>query len=75
MIPRLLKENDYFSLGIGLGYGHRQAYVDFMLKAFPKCKSRDYAAEWADRFHRGSHWACADKKRKPILREVYKVDE
>lgn len=75
MIPSLLTRKDYYKLGLDLGYMHKEAYINFMLKRFPNCKCRDYAAEWATRFLKGIHWACADSESKLILKEVYKVDE
>jgi len=76
-IPGLLTEENYFKLAVDirLGYEHRAAYIRFMLKGFPKERSVDYATEWAKRFLAGTHWGCADKKRKAILREAYGVDK
>ena len=70
-----LERVDYYKIAeqVELGYGHRDAYIKFMLKAFPKQMGSSYAYEWAGRFKRGTHWAHADKNSRKALREAYGV--
>jgi len=76
IIPKPLTKSDYYEIAqdIDLGYGHREAYMNFMLKAFPNERDRSYATEWAERFKIGTHWGASDKERRSILRKVYGVD-
>ncbi len=72
--PPLTKQ-DYYNIAerVGLGYGHRVAYVAFMPKAFPNERDTAYATEWAERFKDGTMFAAADSTRMKVLVEVYGV--
>ena len=72
--PLTKKDDHDIAVRGGLGYGHREAYMEFMPKAFPGERDVRYASEWAERFRLGTHWGAADKERRAVLREVYKVD-
>ncbi len=74
-IPQPLTRSDYHKIAEGehLGFGHRDAYVTFMLKRFPGERDTSYATEWAQRFKKGTHWAAADSKSKAMLKDAYNI--
>lgn len=71
-----LKHEDYSHIAdeVDLGYGHKEAYISFMLKRFPKEYGRSYAVTWAKRFKKGIHWDKADVESTKILKKVYGID-
>lgn len=73
--PSVLTASSYWMIATqkGLGTGHRDAYIKFMQKRFPKNQDRNYAATWAKRFNEGTHWANADLESRRALKQAYGV--
>jgi len=72
--PALTKK-DYYDIAVkhNLGYGDREAYIEFMTRRFSHERDKGYATEWAERFKNGTQWGHCDTESEGYLLKAYRV--